>query len=133
MATVNTGFFGRNESFVLLAQAERAGNAVRVPYETSTIKNAPNVLVGDDLLEESDERELYAHYGLDAVLAEGTLRFPAERLDDVELVPTVPVFLQDGIDRVHVGAVRLGPGSEGITLGRHEGRHPRHRADEPRE
>ena len=66
-ATVNTGFFGRNESFVLLAQAERAGNAVRVPYETSTIKNAPNVLVGDDLLEESDERELYAHYGLDYV------------------------------------------------------------------
>jgi len=66
-ATVNTGFFGRNESFVLLAQAERAGNAVRVPYETSTIKNAPNVLVGDDLLEESDERELHAHYGLDYV------------------------------------------------------------------
>ena len=40
-ATVNTGPFGTNESFVPLAQADRAGRAVRVPYEKATIKDAP--------------------------------------------------------------------------------------------
>ena len=64
-ATVNTGFFGTNESFVPLAQAHRAGNDVRVPYEKSTIKDAPNVRVGDGRLDESQERELYVYYGLD--------------------------------------------------------------------
>ena len=63
-ATVNTGFFGMHESFVPLAQAERAGKAVRVPYEKSTIKDAPNILIGDGHLDESQERELYAYYGL---------------------------------------------------------------------
>ena len=42
-ATVNTGLFGMNESFVPLAQADRAGHAVRVPYEKATIKDAPNM------------------------------------------------------------------------------------------
>ena len=64
-ATVNTGLLGMNKSFVPLAQADRAGQAVRVPYEKSTITDAPNFLLGDGHLDESQERELYAHYGLD--------------------------------------------------------------------
>jgi sporulation protein YlmC with PRC-barrel domain len=64
-ATVNTGIHGVSETFVPLAQADRAGNAVRVPYEKSTIKDAPNILVGEGLLDESQERELLVYYGLD--------------------------------------------------------------------
>jgi uncharacterized protein (TIGR02271 family) len=64
-ATVNTGFFGSNESFVPLGQAERTGDAVRVPYDKSTIKNAPNVLAGNGHLDESQERELYTYYGME--------------------------------------------------------------------
>jgi Domain of unknown function (DUF2382)/PRC-barrel domain len=64
-ATVNTGLLGRRESFVPLAQADRAGPAVRVPYANSTIKDAPNFLPGDGPLDESQERELFLYYGLD--------------------------------------------------------------------
>ena len=64
-ATVNTGLFGMNESLVPLVQADRAGHAVRVPYEKSTIKDAPNMLTSDDHLDESQERELYVYFGLD--------------------------------------------------------------------
>jgi uncharacterized protein (TIGR02271 family) len=64
-ATVNTGLFGMNESFVPLVQADRAGHAVRVPYEKSTIKDAPNLLTSDDHLDESQERELFVYFGLD--------------------------------------------------------------------
>jgi sporulation protein YlmC with PRC-barrel domain len=64
-ATVNTGLFGMNESFVPLVQADRAGRAVRVPYEKATIKDAPNMLASGAHLDESQERELYVYYGLD--------------------------------------------------------------------
>jgi hypothetical protein len=63
-ATVNTGILGVRETFVPLAQADRAGDAVRVPYEKSTIKDAPNILVGGGPLDESQERELFVYYGL---------------------------------------------------------------------
>jgi hypothetical protein len=64
-ATVNTGILGVRESFVPLAQADRAAHAVRVPYAKSTIKDAPNSLLGDGPLDESQERELFLYYGLD--------------------------------------------------------------------
>lgn len=63
-ATVNTGPSGP-ESFVPLAQADRAGRAVRVPYQQATIKDAPKIQPGGGRIDESQERELYAHYGLD--------------------------------------------------------------------
>ena len=64
-ATVNTGVFGMRESFVPLAQADRAGHAVRVPYEKSTIKDAPTMPTVDARLDEAQVRELYVYYGLD--------------------------------------------------------------------
>lgn len=64
-ATVNTGFFGASESFVPLGEADRTGDAVQVPYEKSISKSAPNVLAGGGHLEESQERELYAYYGME--------------------------------------------------------------------
>jgi sporulation protein YlmC with PRC-barrel domain len=64
-AAVNTGLLGMNESLVPLAQADRAGQAVRVPYERARIKDAPKLLAGGDHLDESAQRQLYVYYGLD--------------------------------------------------------------------
>jgi sporulation protein YlmC with PRC-barrel domain len=64
-ATVDTGHLGVNETFVPLAQADRAGHAVRVPYEKATIKDAPSMFACGAYLDEPKERELYVYYGLD--------------------------------------------------------------------
>jgi uncharacterized protein (TIGR02271 family) len=61
--TVNTGLFGTNESFVPLAEASWADDGLRVPYNKSTIKDAPNVS-SDGHLSEAEERELYDHYSV---------------------------------------------------------------------
>lgn len=63
-ATVNTGFFGTNESFVPLEGAQRVSSGVTVPFTKDQIKDAPNVDPTDGHLEESQEAELYRHYGL---------------------------------------------------------------------
>ena len=41
--TVKTGLFGMRESFVPTAEARAEGDTVRVPYEKSQVKDAPNV------------------------------------------------------------------------------------------
>jgi len=64
-ATVNTGFFGSNESFVPLAEADFKGDELRVPYSKDQIKNAPNVSVEQGHLSEEEEAALYRHYGLE--------------------------------------------------------------------
>src|SRR3712207_4028183 len=75
---VNTGLFGSNVSFVPLAQATTEGDTVRVPYEKSQIKDAPNASA-DGQLSQDEEARLYSHYGLeygedrsDSGLPEGT-------------------------------------------------------------
>jgi hypothetical protein len=42
-ATVRTGMFGTKEAFVPLAEAEMAGDELRVPYDKDTVKNAPHI------------------------------------------------------------------------------------------
>jgi uncharacterized protein (TIGR02271 family) len=64
VVTVNTGLFGTNESFVPLSEATTAKGALRVPYTKEEVKGAPNVSVGDGHLDEAQEEELYAYYGL---------------------------------------------------------------------
>ena len=64
-ATVNTGFFGSNETFVPLAEADSTGSEVRVPYGKDQVKDAPNVDVDGGHLDQSQESELYRYYGLD--------------------------------------------------------------------
>src|ERR687886_2555784 len=61
--TVKTGFFGSNESFVPLEQAELTNDGVRVPYDKDRIKGAPNIET-DQELSEQEEDQLYAYYGL---------------------------------------------------------------------
>jgi uncharacterized protein (TIGR02271 family) len=68
-ATVQTGLIGTKETFVPLAQAEFAGENLRVPYDKGTVKNAPNVDVDQGHLSESEEAELYRYYDLDSAAA----------------------------------------------------------------
>jgi uncharacterized protein (TIGR02271 family) len=62
--TVHTGLFGMNESFVPLRDATVTEGRVEVPYDKSTVKDAPNV-TADGHLEPEEERRLYEHYSLD--------------------------------------------------------------------
>ncbi len=61
--TVRTGLFGLRESFVPAADARAEGDTVRVPYEKSQVKDAPNV-DADGALTHDEESRLYRHYGL---------------------------------------------------------------------
>jgi uncharacterized protein (TIGR02271 family) len=64
-ATVNTGLFGTSESFVPLAEADVRGDEIHVPYTKDQIKDAPNVDADSDgHLDQSEEQNLYGHYGL---------------------------------------------------------------------
>lgn len=63
-ASVNTGLFGMNESFVPLADARVEGDRLVVPFTKDQIKDAPNVDVDSGHLDQSEERRLYEHYGM---------------------------------------------------------------------
>ena len=64
VATVRSGLPGGRETVVPLAQAERAGNAVRVPYEAATVTEGPHLEVDGGQLDETQQRLLYRYYGL---------------------------------------------------------------------
>jgi uncharacterized protein (TIGR02271 family) len=61
---VNTGLFGTKTSFVPLRGAQPDGEDVRVAYTKDQVKDAPGV-EPDEELSQSEERELWSHYGLD--------------------------------------------------------------------
>jgi uncharacterized protein (TIGR02271 family) len=69
-ALVNTGLFGLKSSFVPLRDAEATGDEVRVAHTKSQVKDAPGI-DPDGQLSESEEAELYRHYGLDHPSGEG--------------------------------------------------------------
>jgi uncharacterized protein (TIGR02271 family) len=61
---VNTGLFGSNVSFVPLTEATNENDSVRVPYEKTQVKDAPNASA-DGQLSQEEESRLYRHYGMD--------------------------------------------------------------------
>jgi hypothetical protein len=61
-AAVRTGLFSR-DAFVPLDPAGLDGDVLRVPFERSVVKNAPDFGVGRHLSPEQELR-LYRHYGL---------------------------------------------------------------------
>jgi uncharacterized protein (TIGR02271 family) len=61
---VNTGLFGTKTSFVPIQGAQPDGEDVRVAYTKDEVKDAPGVKP-DEELNESEEQELWAHYGLE--------------------------------------------------------------------
>jgi uncharacterized protein (TIGR02271 family) len=63
-ALVNTGLFGTKSTFLPLRDATEADGTLRVPFEKAQIKNAPKIDSGGEL-SQSEESELYRHYGLD--------------------------------------------------------------------
>src|SRR5918992_272947 len=63
-ALVTTGLFGTKQSFVPISGASRADDGVTVPFDKATVKDAPTV-DPDGRLSESEEQQLYRHYGLD--------------------------------------------------------------------
>jgi uncharacterized protein (TIGR02271 family) len=62
-ATVRTGMFGTKEAFVPLAQADMAGDDLRVPYDRDMVKNAPHI-DSEGHLSPAEETELYRYYGI---------------------------------------------------------------------
>jgi uncharacterized protein (TIGR02271 family) len=63
-ALVKTGLFGSASTFVPLSGATREDDALRVPFEKSHVKDAPN-MEADGQLSDDEEARLYRHYGLD--------------------------------------------------------------------
>ncbi len=60
---VSTGLFGSRVSFVPLAEAQRDGDEIRVPYSKDQVKDSPNA-EADGALSQDEESRLYRHYGL---------------------------------------------------------------------
>jgi hypothetical protein len=63
-ATVNTGLFGMNESFVPLAEAQPSGDGLTVPFSKDRVKDAPSVSPDAGHLSQDDEASLYQYYDL---------------------------------------------------------------------
>ncbi|GJF22022.1 PRC-barrel domain-containing protein [Streptomyces flaveolus] len=66
-AAIRTGLFSR-DAFVPLEPSELVDGALRVPFDRSLIKEAPDFGVGRHLSPEQ-ELQLYHHYGLDVAAA----------------------------------------------------------------
>jgi uncharacterized protein (TIGR02271 family) len=63
-ALVNTGLFGTKSTFVPLRDASGDGDSLSVPFEKAQVKDAPK-MDPDGQLSQSEEAELYRHYGLE--------------------------------------------------------------------
>lgn len=73
-ATVSTGLFGTQESFVPLAEAEFTGDSLRFPYDKARVKDAPRVDAESGHLSPEQEAELYHYYGLSTDTTAGYAR-----------------------------------------------------------
>jgi uncharacterized protein (TIGR02271 family) len=80
-ALVNTGLFGTKSSFVPLAQAAPTGDQVQVPYQKQLVKDAPRI-DPDQHLSESEEQQLWRHYGLDYGTTSGYEDRDGDGVDD---------------------------------------------------
>jgi uncharacterized protein (TIGR02271 family) len=63
-ATISTGLFGTQESFVPLTDASISDGTLRVPYEKGKVKDAPRVDADQGHLSPDEEAELYRYYGV---------------------------------------------------------------------
>jgi uncharacterized protein (TIGR02271 family) len=63
-ALVTTGLFGTKRSFVPLREASGSADGVTVPFDKSTVKDAPTV-DPDGQLSRDEEAQLYRHYGME--------------------------------------------------------------------
>jgi uncharacterized protein (TIGR02271 family) len=68
-ATISTGLFGTQETFVPLTDASVSDGTLRVPYEKAKVKDAPRVDAEQGHLSPDEESELYRYYGVGDDLA----------------------------------------------------------------
>lgn len=129
--TVNTGLFGTKETFIPLADAQLTDGDIRVPYEKSFIKDAPNIDEDGEISQEQ-EAELYRYYGVqDPSRGTGTLDANQGRtdLDDSHRGTAAGVGAagagtaagldhdrRDGVDRDLDRDRRDGVDGDGVTL-----------------
>ncbi|MGY0021668.1 DUF2382 domain-containing protein [Streptomyces sp. YJ-C3] len=109
--TVKTGLFGMKESFVPLAGASRKEDTLRVMYTKEAVKDAPRV-DADQHLDQTDEQELYAHYGLSKPATSPAAAPRAER-------PSASDAQRASASGMAAGAA--GAGLSGEAHGRHAG------------
>ncbi|GGO56880.1 photosystem reaction center subunit H [Streptomyces daqingensis] len=64
-ATVRTGLFGTQETFVPIHEGRVVGDYLEVPVPKTKVKDAPHMDVSKGRLTEQQERELYNFYGFD--------------------------------------------------------------------
>jgi uncharacterized protein (TIGR02271 family) len=62
-ATVHTGMFGSNTTFVPMTQAELRDDDIVVPYTKEHVKGAPSIQA-DAEVSPQEEQEIFAYYGL---------------------------------------------------------------------
>jgi uncharacterized protein (TIGR02271 family) len=62
-ALVTSGLLGSKQSFVPLREASRSGDAITVPYDKATVKDAPTI-DPDGELSQHEEGALHRHYGI---------------------------------------------------------------------
>ena len=62
-ALITTGLFGTKQSFVPLREASRSSDGIAVPFDKTTVSDAPKI-DPDGQLSQPEEAELYRHYGL---------------------------------------------------------------------
>jgi uncharacterized protein (TIGR02271 family) len=62
-ALITTGLLGKKQSFVPLREASRSSEGITVPYDKSTVKDAPTI-DPDGELSQREEVALYRHYGI---------------------------------------------------------------------
>jgi stress response protein YsnF len=62
--TVETGLFGMRENFVPAEQATVEGDTLRIPYDKTTVKDAPQIEPTEGHIDQTEEDALYRYYGL---------------------------------------------------------------------
>jgi uncharacterized protein (TIGR02271 family) len=62
-ALVNTGLFGTKKTFVPIRSGSASGEDLKVPVSKEQVKDAPRI-DADQELSESEERQLFDHYGV---------------------------------------------------------------------
>jgi uncharacterized protein (TIGR02271 family) len=113
--TVKTGWFGTSESFVPLDAATVESDTIRVPYDKDRIKDAPHYEAGVPLTE-SDEQELYSHYGVGGRAAYDTTATQAGAAGEgTDFAGTAQTgeggeFLTRSEEQLHVGTEKVETG-----------------------
>ena len=103
---VKTGMVGSKVSFVPIAEASEADNAVRVPYPKSAIKDAPNA-EADGQLSQQEEAALYSHYGLEYSEAGSDSGLPEGGTTGHDVSgPTTDEAMTRSEEELHVGTER---------------------------